>query len=153
MKITVWMLTSIALLWCSTAQAQTCQSLDELNWLVGEWKAETETALITETWEQTSTLNFEGRGLQVSKSDASISRELLRLLSMNNQIFYLAKVDENSLPIPFQLVRCVDNHLIFLNPQHDFPKRIEYQLLEEDSLKVTVGDGGSRYFELDFIKQ
>lgn len=135
------------------ALAQPCGDLSSLQWLVGDWSTSGKDRIILESWEQTSALTFEGNGLTLSNSGEEISREWLRLLAMKNQIFYLAKVDQNALPTPFQLTRCSDTRFIFQNPEHDFPKVIIYDKKGDDALAVTISDGESRSMVFEFTKQ
>lgn len=153
MKTVAKLICCLCLLAILPVQAQTCDNLDQLQWLVGDWKSDRKNGVVLESWEQTSPLTFEGVGITLSKAGDEIDREWLRLLSMKNQIFYLAKVDHNSLPVPFQLTLCQPNRLIFQNPQHDFPKVITYYQKDESRLTVTISDGEARSTVFEFIKQ
>lgn len=149
-----FVLVYLTVLLCSaTAAGQNCNDLKQMAWLIGDWTSESDTQVITESWQQTSALTFEGVGITITRSNNNISREWLRLLSMKDQIFYLAKVDHNALPVPFQLTGCADDTLTFRNPQHDFPKKIVYQRLNNEEMKVTVSDGESKSFVIDFVKE
>ena len=137
--------------------AQACSNLDQLQWLVGEWKGEWKNAnnvgVILESWQQTSALTFEGVGIRLASNGEEVDREWLRILGMKDQIFYLAKVDHNQLPVPFILTHCRDDYLRFQNPEHDFPKQIIYQKTDANTLVVTISDGGSQSSAITFSKQ
>jgi hypothetical protein len=50
--------------------------------------------------------------------------------------------DQNSgKPVRFKLIGLTDNKMIFFNPEHDFPKKVEYEFLDDNHLLATVGDG------------
>ena len=68
---------------------------------------------------------------------------------MSGDIFYIAKVHHNELPIAFKLTQCSDSVAVFENPEHDFPKKIEYKLTDQDRITVTVGSSGEG-FKIDF---
>jgi hypothetical protein len=68
---------------------------------------------------------------------------------MANAVFYIAKVSHNEYPVAFRLVECEDGWLVFANPTHDFPQRLEYRRVGEAGLQVNVS-AGSRGFTLDF---
>jgi hypothetical protein len=153
MKTRVLLAGFVTLIQMEVATAQSCNDLSQMDWLLGNWTSENSTQVITEAWEQTSNLTFEGTGITITKASNKVDQEWLRLLVMKDQVFYLAKVDHNSLPTPFQLTSCADKTLTFRNPQHDFPKKIVYQQLSEERLKVTVSDGESRSFVIDFKKE
>ena len=135
------------------AQARGCDSLDTLQWLVGDWQSTGQEGIVLESWEKTSALTYEGVGITLSHAGEELSREGLRLLVMKDQIFYLAKVDHNALPIPFVLTHCLDDRLVFQNPQHDFPKMITYEREGDNQLTVTLSDGNERSSTMIFEKQ
>ena len=69
---------------------------------------------------------------------------------MGKDIYYLPKVAENTYPTPFKLVRNNPHKLVFERPEHDFPQRIEYQIMEDGSLQATISDM-ERKKEIPFI--
>lgn len=140
--------------WTGAAGATDCSSLDSLQWLQGEWLAEGAKTTWRETWTEIDPQTWEGRGIETSKADPDKqSSEDLRLVEMGGSVFYLAKVSHNDLPIPFRLVECGDRRLVFANPAHDFPRRLEYDRQPEGRLHVRVSDGADKGFTLDFARQ
>ena len=59
---------------------------------------------------------------------------------MAGSIYYIAKVPQNEFPIPFRLVENNGLMYIFENQNHDFPQRIIYHRVNEDSLEVKISD-------------
>jgi len=119
-------LTFFLSLWPSRALTQPCDSLDTVRWILGKWLAQDDNTFTYETWRQISPRTFEGMGEVTRKATMEKqSMETLRLVEMSGEIFYLAKVGHNALPIAFKLVHCADEVVIFENPLHDFPKRLE----------------------------
>ena len=153
MKILGLIVSLVSLMGCSLVQAQRCGNLEQLQWLVGNWESANKDQITLESWEKTSELTYEGAGITLSNSGEELGREGLRLLVMKDQIFYLAKVDHNALPIPFVLTHCRGNRFVFQNPQHDFPKVITYDRQDDKKFKVTVSDGADRSSALEFKKQ
>ncbi|WDE01330.1 DUF6265 family protein [Thalassomonas actiniarum] len=72
---------------------------------------------------------------------------------MSNHVFYLAKVRHNKLAVPFKLTRCSKRSAVFENPEHDFPKKLHYQLQSENKLTVTVSNGQDKSFTINYDKQ
>lgn len=137
----------------AAADAKQCSQLDAA-WLAGSWQAESAATTITETWVAVSPMTLEGRGVTRSRADGTVSdAEDLRLVAMGDGVFYVAKVAHNERPVAFRLTACTDSTLVFENPTHDFPRRIEYRLVEAARLVVLVSDGGTRGFRLDFSRQ
>ena len=94
---------------------------------------------------------MEGRGLTHSKSNAKRRTVAsMRLVAMDGQIFYLAKVASNLLPMAFRLDTCEPRRALFTNPSHDFPKSIDYSLAKNGELIVVVGHDQAQQFTLVF---
>ncbi len=140
--------------WPAISFAQACDSADALRFLTGEWIADGERTLTRETWTRVSSRTFEGMGEVVEKTSGSRqSAESLRLVEMSGEVFYVAKVGHNALPIAFKLVECSNESAVFENAAHDFPRRLEYRRTGADSLVVSVSDGTAKGFTLRFVKQ
>lgn len=134
-----------------TAGAAACDSLGPASWLLGEWLAQDESKVITESWREVSPETFEGSGETRSILDGKIlDAEMLRLVRMADAVFYVAKVAHNPWPVPFRLVECPPHRLVFENPSHDFPRRLEYTLATDGVLTVAVSDGADKGFSLRF---
>lgn len=149
----------IAMLLCACAMsgaagaagAATCDRLDTASWLLGEWLAQDASKAITESWRAASPDTFEGSGETRSRvDDRIVESESLRLVRMADAVFYVAKVAHNPYPVSFRLVACPPHRLVFENPSHDFPRKLEYTLAEDGTLAVAVSDGADKGFTLRF---
>lgn len=140
------------LLTSAAAQASaTCASLDSVRWMLGDWSAEWSGRTVTESWTEVSPGTFEGAGVRHARGARDPEfKESLRLVEMSGEVFYLAKVEHNDLPIAFKLTGCTLGLAVFENPGHDFPRRLEYRLETDGSMVVAVGDGRERGFEIRF---
>ena len=138
----------------SAQDINSATDLSSLDWLADTWEAKSGNSIIVEKWEIISPSTFEGLAyVQKSGSGKPDSQESLRMLHMKGEIFYLAKVDHNEMPVPFRLVNWEPDKFIFENKNHDFPKQITYFRMGADSMKVRVGiltDTQNRSFELNF---
>lgn len=138
----------------SFSYADGCDSVSAFQWLLGNWASNGEKSIVLESWTTASDHTFEGSGETRSKTtNELISSESLRLVEMSGEIFYIAKVAHNDRPIAFKLSHCTDNSSAFENPDHDFPKRIEYRVDHTNTLVVTVSDGKEEGFSIKFLKQ
>jgi len=149
------MITVFALLAATTcARAAPCDSLHPARWLVGQWAAESSDRIVIETWHEASPATFEGSGVTTARSDGAVlDSEELRLVAMADAVFYVAKVAHNPYPVAFRLATCEDGRLVFENPTHDFPRRLEYVRQADGRLEVTVSDGAERGFKLQFHRR
>lgn len=138
----------------SPATAQRCDSLQSLEWLLGEWRSTGDKTVTTESWTRVSPKTFEGRGETRSKKGKEIlNAESLRLVEMSGEVFYWAKVSHNERPIAFKLVDCPGEEAVFENKDHDFPRKIEYRLTKANDLTVVVSDGQKKGFTLFFSRE
>jgi hypothetical protein len=134
------------------AHAQDCSNLQVAAWLLGEWQGMRGENRIVERWQKVSGETFEGIGT-TSRTDEMGESETMRLVAMEQRVFYVAKVEQNPLPIAFALTQCDAQRLVFENPAHDFPKKFEYQLTDPNTLSVRVSDGAQRAFTLTFNRK
>ncbi len=136
----------------SVSIAGSCKDIDSLSWMLGDWIYKNKSTVTTESWSKVSNKSFEGYGLtRINNETRDKNFESLRILEMSDNIYYLAKVEHNHLPIAFELTECSDSLAVFENPDHDFPKKIAYQLGESDQLSVTASSE-ERSFTLHFKK-
>jgi hypothetical protein len=134
--------------------AEDCSSLDSIRWLVGEWATTGEGKQVLESWTAVSADTLEGVGAVRSPETGEISvSETLRLVAMSGNVYYVAKVPENDLPVPFAMTSCDDSSASFTNALHDFPKRITYQRDGPDRIRVSVRGDGDQGFTLAFERQ
>jgi hypothetical protein len=133
-----------------TVAMANCDSLQDLHWLQGSWQTEQGNVKIIEHWQQLDATTYTGSGVTRKLVDGSIiSSESLRLLQMQDGVFYLAKVAHNPLPIAFKLTQCANGYARFENHDHDFPNQIEYHH-SNGALQVNISDGKDKGFKLSF---
>jgi hypothetical protein len=144
----------IVFLFSTSVNSADCRSLTTFGWLKGEWISKSSSSTTSESWRKVSEVTLEGIGV-TEQNDANKPKteETLRLVEMSDQVFYIAKVGHNELPVAFEAVSCGKNNVTFENLKHDFPKRLVYQLLAEDKMSVTVSDAQDKGFVIHFSKQ
>jgi hypothetical protein len=131
--------------------------LSLLDWLTGKWEYKTDENITVEKWEKLNARTFEGFAyVQKMGAEEPHHSEELRMLNMRGEIFYLAKVDHNEMPVPFKLVFSDADKFVFENERHDFPKQITYFRHGPDSIIVRVGDSSDtqpKFFKLYFSRK
>ena len=131
---------------------QTCSDLSQLNWLEGHWLNETEKSRNIEHWTRVSPTTLEGEGKVFDMQGVLKNQESLRLVKMNGDIFYIAKVSHNLLPVAFKAVSCGVNTVTFENDQHDFPNQLTYKI-KQSRLVVDVKDNQGKGFTITFERK
>lgn len=113
--------------------------LDSIPWLSGVWENKDSLFITTETWERTNDTAFTGKSVTVAGNDTVFS-ESIRLIQMANTLFYLPTVkDQNQgKEVSFTLTSFSPDVLIFENPTHDFPQKISYRKINDDSLVAEI---------------
>lgn len=127
------------------------KSLEQLGWLIGEWQRMNTKPNRTafEIWTKESPVKFSGTGLTLQGQD-TVFVETLSLTFKNDKLYYIAEVSHNKEPTYFEVTQISDKGFVCENPQHDFPKKIEYTLYENRLTAIISGDGKSIPFR--FVK-
>lgn len=115
-------------------------TLDSLEWLSGNWQHSHRDLLFTEQWnyspDRTSLI---GNGIAY-KNEKIMSQEDMRIEIVEGVLHYIVTVknhNENR-AIPFRLTNATTNSVTFENPEHDFPQKIEYTLINKDTIYAVV---------------
>ncbi len=130
--------------------------LSQFGWLSGSWRMDSGSEILYEIWDCTDTAVYRGTGLSVKIDRATLARdsslgELMRLEPTDSGLFFVAMVQHNASEVGFKLVRMDSTGAVFENPSHDFPTRVIYKPLGNDSLYARVeGRRGDKEVGLDF---
>lgn len=126
------------LIFCAWTTEQP-NDFSKLQWLIGTWENKTVRGSIYETWTKKSDNEFAGKSFMKREKDTVIF-ENIRLVKENNHLFYIPAVKNQNggLPIRFGLKTSSETHLVFENPEHDFPQIISYTKINSDSLVAEI---------------
>jgi len=124
--------------------SETIKNFKKLDWLVGTWNGvNTKPGKSShERWERTSEFELRGVGVSMQGNDTTFV-EKITILIKDNSIYYVADVRENEKPVFFKLIDITKTGFVCENPEHDFPKRISYQVNGRDLKAQISGDGKS----------
>jgi hypothetical protein len=123
--------------------------LNEAKWLLGNWENNSdEEGNLTEKWSVKNDSTYFAETYFIKGKDTLFS-EKVDLMQRNNKLYYIPTVtnqnDNNG--IEFTLTHSSPSELIFENPLHDYPKKITYKLINNDSLDAQIsGNGKSEEF-------
>jgi hypothetical protein len=123
------------LLICSCSQPE-LWDINDLDWIIGEWISTSGDESMTEHWQKESDTLIVGHGWFISSSD-TILTEQLKIAARNNDIIYFASPSGQT-TTEFKLTQLNDNEATFENPDHDFPQKIYYKKISEDSLYAKI---------------
>src|SRR5262245_21413060 len=109
------------------------------DWLSGHWCSDTGSQVIEELWLPARGNVALGVGRTI-KSGKTTSFEFMRIEIRDDVIQFVA-VLEGQPPTPFKLTASGADWARFENPQHDFPKRVEYRRTPSGLHAETAGPG------------
>ena len=109
----------------STASATGAVQTDGLDWIQGDWCGGTDNERVEEHWLSSHGGLRLGLGRTLKGSHTS-SFEFLRIDAVNSVATYIAQ-PEGAPPTAFKRTAGGKDWVRFENPQHDFPKRVEYR--------------------------
>jgi hypothetical protein len=130
-----------------------CVKRRDLDYLVGTWKVKDKESY--EVWQKRSPDEYAGYAYRIKDGQQRIT-ETLSIQVVNGMITYRATVpDQNQgQTISFPLDPEIPDALSFENPEHDFPKKIKYRRLDENTIAVQVSGADEQGFayELERIR-
>lgn len=114
--------------------------LEKANWLLGEWEKTDSLGTLKESWQTLDDSTFVGQSYYIINKKDTVHNERIELIEDKEHLIYSATVkgENNDEPIPFQLTTDEDSLLVFENPKHDFPQKIEYKLMKDNSLIAKI---------------
>lgn len=127
-------------------------TLDQARFLDGTWKTENKESY--EVWKRSEDGTMEGHAYKM-KAGEKVITEYLSIRLIDGKLTYQAKAlgQNNNQAIPFVLNTAVKDQLSFENLAHDFPKKIQYKVLDEKTILVSVLGDGDKGFKYKVIKQ
>jgi hypothetical protein len=129
--------------------------LDNAKWFIGTWQNQISEGLFTEKWEQKNDSVYMGISSVVLNSKDTTFYESISLEQKNDDLYYIVTVkDQNkALPVSFKLISFSEKQLVFENSKHDFPSKITYLKISEDSIVASIfgiieGKEKTEYFSM-----
>lgn len=118
--------------------------------MLGSWERQNTRPGTTafESWEKTKD-GYKGMGVSMKESDTSFV-EKLRIIGKEGAIYYVADVSSNAEPTYFKVTSVSKKGFVCENPEHDFPKKIEYTL--EGNQMTAVISAGEQKMGFVFLK-
>jgi len=80
--------------------------------------------------------SLSGVGIKVINYDTTI-QERMCIRKINNKLFYIARPRGKAM-LSFKLDTLTENKFSFYNKANDFPQNIEYNLVNKDSMSITL---------------
>ncbi|MBM3796364.1 MAG: hypothetical protein FJW31_20405 [Acidobacteria bacterium] len=113
--------------------------LDQLAWLSGKWKGPVGKSESEEHWMAPAGNIMLGMN-RTTAGGRVVAFEYLRIFARGGDLFYVAQPGGKA-PTEFKLTQSEARAVVFENPAHDFPQRIEYRLETDGKALVAVVSG------------
>ena len=123
-----------------------------LKWLESNWERtniKPGTKAI-EKWHAGAPYELRGLGVTIKGQDTVFLEKIIIIIKEGN-IYYVADVKENKEPVYFKFTSVSSTGFVCENPQHDFPKKIEYRLI--DSTLTVIISAGNKSQEYLFVRR
>ncbi|MCA6423647.1 MAG: hypothetical protein IM568_12650 [Flavobacterium sp.] len=130
----------LMLISCQNKSKKNFEKLEKLNWLIGNWENKMDEGLLTETWIKENDSTFSGTTYFIINKKDTVHSETIILTQLNNELIYrpTVKGQNNDEPVDFKLRSESENTFEFENPKHDYPQKIVYKKVNENSLVATI---------------
>lgn len=147
-----YLLHALFLLGWATLPTET--AAQDFSQLLGAWqRTRTDGAVVFEVWTAHSDTLLAGKSHIIRPDGTTSTLETLRLTRFGSHWVYLA-APRNQAPAAFWFdsQASTQAYFVFRNTEHDYPKRIVYDLRQPDLLTAWIDDGNdetndSRYFQ------
>ena len=111
----------------------------ELEWLAGHWCGQRGKTFSEETWMASRGGLLVGMHRDTREGRAA-GFEFMRIAQQDGRWVLLAQPGGGAVTA-FPAESVARDRVMFANPEHDFPKRVIYSLVDADTLKARVDDG------------
>jgi hypothetical protein len=120
-------------------------NMKSFNWLQGSWQMQTKRGIITEKWAIANDSTLAGQSIITRTDGTEIPLEKIELAFRNGSYYYVPTVKNQNgeQPVEFKITSHNETGFVAENPQHDFPKRISYALVNNDSIRAVIDDGAA----------
>jgi hypothetical protein len=123
-----------------TPEAKTYAELEKANWFLGNWGSTSPEGELTERWQKVNDSVYKGECYFVVGGKDTVFSEAVDLVEEAGKLTYIVTVpgQNNEKPVPFVMTSGNDTQIIFENPAHDYPNKIVYNKITNDSILAEI---------------
>lgn len=123
-----------------TETKKTFSQLEKAEWYIGEWANASADGELTERWKKVNDSVFFGESYFVTPAKDTVFSETVALTETNGILSYTVTVpnQNDEKPVRFDATSVTDTEIIYENPKHDFPNKIVYRKVGNDSLVAEI---------------
>lgn len=144
----------LALAWsaCDTPSSPVKSDGFPLHKLEGKWEDVNRDNAFFEEWTLSGDNHLKGKGYVMSQLD-TVFIEVLEIVAVNDDLIYRVGLSskQNDELVEFKMTRNLPNEIVFENPEHDFPKKISYEIQDDSNIFVHLnGHEAGKFTEIHF---
>jgi hypothetical protein len=125
-------------------------AISQLQWLTGCWASEGRDAGSGECWLAPAGGTMFGASRTV-RGDRTVAFEHLSIREVAPGVLAYVAVPSGQAETHFPVVEISADHVVFENPEHDFPQRVIYRKIGEDRIQARIeGSIEGRERSVDF---
>jgi hypothetical protein len=119
----------------SEPATKTFAQIEKASWLIGEWGSSSKEGNLIETWTKESDSTLTATSYFIVGKD-TVHSESIVLEQKGDNLFYIPTIKNQNegKPVTFSMTTANENQLVFENATHDFPKKVTYNKISNDSL-------------------
>lgn len=122
---------------CAYSQQPVQKKVSDFQWLSGLWNFEQGERTCEEYWRPLINNRLEGKSTAKKKGKITMQERMVIEQDSAGAVFYRV-FSGGSRQVSFKLVQFDQSTVVFENRKNDFPQRIVYERISEDSLRATV---------------
>ncbi|MDP5200086.1 DUF6265 family protein [Flavobacterium sp. DG2-3] len=147
MKLSIALSSSLALLLFASCKKEIkteapvkSYTVEKASWFIGEWGNKSEEGELTERWKKVNDSVYFGESYFVVGGKDTVFGEHVNLEDKNGKLSFIVTVpgQNDELPVTFEMTSSTDNQIVFENPKHDYPSKIVYNKVGNDSLVAEI---------------
>ena len=127
-------------------------TIEDMGWLAAVWVGENGKSSIEERWSPPAGGAMLGVSRTVNSSGRMSGFEYLRIVERDGGLVYVAQPGGRS-PTEFVLTELFPEYAVFVNPRHDYPQRIVYELVDEETLNASIGFAKGRLQVSEYYRE
>ncbi|WP_395043113.1 DUF6265 family protein [Flavobacterium sp.] len=122
-----------------TEKVENYSKLEKAKYLIGNWENLTPDANFKEIWKKENDSTFTASSFITVKKD-TVFYENIILEQKHDSLVYIVSIkgENKDKAVSFYLTSDTHDELVFENPKHDYPTKIVYKKVSNDSLVATI---------------
>ncbi|HLA55932.1 MAG TPA: DUF6265 family protein [Flavobacterium sp.] len=124
---------------CKNGKEAKVRDIEKAAWLVGSWENKSPEGNLSEIWKKENDSVYRGESYFVKAKD-TLHFETISLTQSGDVVYYTPTVmgQNGDKPVAFKMISMTDKQMVFENPAHDYPQKIVYTKITNDSLVASI---------------